>query len=348
MRRRRTPRSAASRATTSSLVAERLASGADAAGRRRPRAAGRRAPAPAGRAVVERRSVHVADVAALAPADGYDRRVAQLRPAGRQQVRLAAPLAARRAGDRRPGRLDAGPARPRPFTDRADRAAGDLRRPGRDRHRERPAVPGAAGPHARAGALGGGADGAGRGDAGGQLDPRPGEVLARIVDHARRLSGADGGGASSSTTRPPTRSACARPQRPRRGAAGAAAGRPAAPGRGRRSGARRRPARPVQVPDVLEDGRLPGPRCARRCVAAPGYRALLAVPLLREDRVLGGAGRQPAAPRAPSRRRSSPCCRPSPASRRWPSTTPACSASWRRRAASWRRPAGTRASSWPP
>ena len=44
---------------------------------------------------------------------------------------------------------------------------------------------------------------------------------------------------------------------------------------------------PVQVPDITAAGRLREPRPARRSLDA-GYRALLAVPLLREDQLLGG------------------------------------------------------------
>ncbi len=61
----------------------------------------------------------------------------------------------------------------------ADRAAQDLRRSSRDRDRERTVVPGAAGTHAGAGALGRAAALARRGQPGGQFDARPASRCSR-------------------------------------------------------------------------------------------------------------------------------------------------------------------------
>ena len=45
---------------------------------------------------------------------------------------------------------------------------------------------------------------------------------------------------------------------------------------------------PVQIPDILEEGLYTGPGRVRELMAKSGDRALLAVPLLREDRIVGG------------------------------------------------------------
>ena len=83
-----------------------------------------------------------------------------------------------------------------------DRADPDLRRPGGDRGRERPAVQGAASADGRADAIGGAAHGAGRGRPGGQLDARP-RHGARHDRHPRESARRGPTDArSSSTTRP--------------------------------------------------------------------------------------------------------------------------------------------------
>jgi signal transduction histidine kinase len=110
------------------------------------------------------------------------------------------------------------------------------------------------------------------------------DVLTRIVAHAQRLSGADGavifeyddaaGEFHLSATHhldPSIADALrAAPLRLGQGAVGRAAAARA----------------PVQVSDILQQGAYDGN--LRDILAPAGYRALLAVPLLREDRVLGG------------------------------------------------------------
>ena len=110
------------------------------------------------------------------------------------------------------------------------------------------------------------------------------DVLARIVAHARRLSGADGAAifeyddeagvfrlsATEGLDEAIAGALRATPLRLGEGATGRAAATRA----------------PVQVPDILEEGAYEGE--LREALAQAGYRALLAVPLLREDGVLGG------------------------------------------------------------
>ena len=225
-----------------------------------------------------------------------------------------------------------------------DRPRRDLRRPGRHRHRERAAVPGAAGPPAAAHPLGGPADGAGRGDADGDLHAGPGRgaLPHRLARRAalrlrerRRLRARPGlrrvraAGDLPAPRGPhrgdPRRAPAARRRQPggaRRGdrRAGAGGGRPG--GRGQRQ-----PAAPAR-------------RCAPAC--APRSRSRWC-----GRATSWAASTSTATPPARSRRRRSPCSRPTPTSPRWPSTTPA-STGLEARAASWRRSAGTRASSWPP
>ena len=109
-------------------------------------------------------------------------------------------------------------------------------------------------------------------------------VLARIVDHARRLSGADRAvifeydeaadefrlRSAEQLDDAPVVALRAAPLRLGQGAVGRAAATRA----------------PVQIPDILAEGAYQG-HLLDGLVQA-GYRALLAVPLLREDRVLGG------------------------------------------------------------
>jgi signal transduction histidine kinase/CheY-like chemotaxis protein len=109
-------------------------------------------------------------------------------------------------------------------------------------------------------------------------------VLARIVDHARRLSGSEGGALfeyDEAADAFDLRAAQGvdealvtylRESRLRMGEGVT----------GRAAAARA----PVQVPDVLEDGAYAGK--LRETIVNSGYRSLLAVPLLREERVLGG------------------------------------------------------------
>ena len=106
-----------------------------------------------------------------------------------------------------------------------------------------------------------------------------------------------------------------------------------------RAGVERCPAQIEDTEAAAYQGRLV------EAVRRAGLRALLAVPLLREEQVLGAlvvGRRTPGA--FPSR--SSSCCRPSPPSRPSPSRTPASSVSSRRRGRSWPRRTSTKASSW--
>ncbi len=100
--------------------------------------------------------------------------------------------------------------------------------------------------------------------------------------------------------------------------------------------------RAVQIPDIDQEQGYPLYDIIRK----PGYRALLAVPLLREDSLIGGlviCRKRPGA----FTPRSSTWCRRWPTSRCWRSRTPACSRNSSRRGASSRRRAGTSPSSWP-
>ena len=110
------------------------------------------------------------------------------------------------------------------------------------------------------------------------------EVLARIVDHARRLSGPTRG-RSSSTRSPPSCSTCARPSA-WMGLRSSRCGPPRCAWARGRSGAQRSPASPstcrTSRPTREFTGRL------RVTAQRSGLRAILAVPLLREARVLGG------------------------------------------------------------
>jgi len=97
---------------------------------------------------------------------------------------------------------------------------------------------------------------------------------------------------------------------------------------------------PIQLPDIWE---APAESRVRGALVRAGYRALLAVPLVREDRLFG-ASPSSARPRALLHRRSSNSCGRLRPSRRWPSRTPDCSSRSRRRVISSRSPASTRAS----
>ncbi len=99
----------------------------------------------------------------------------------------------------------------------------------------------------------------------------------------------------------------------------------------------------VQIPDIDQEAGY----AFHDLIRKPGYRALLAVPLLREDSLVGGlvllrktAGRVLRPRRSTSSRRS-------PTSRCWRSRMPACSRRSSRRGASSPKRAGTSPSSWP-
>jgi SAM-dependent methyltransferase len=90
---------------------------------------------------------------------------------------------------------------------------------------------------------------------------------------------------------------------------------------------------PIQIADAQADPASP----VLDIIVRAGFRALLTVPLLAADRIVGALvirRRQPGEfPRA-----RSICCRPSPRSLCWRSTIPTCSRSWRTRVGSfsWR------------
>ena len=102
---------------------------------------------------------------------------------------------------------------------------------------------------------------------------------------------------------------------------------------------------PVQIADIAEAGAYSGP--LRDVLLRTGSRALLGVPLLREDHLIGGLTVTRADARRVSAPRSSTCSRPSPASRPWPSRTRGSSARSGTRAGSSRWPIATSPSSWP-
>ena len=188
--------------------------------------------------------------------------------------------------------------------------------------------------------------GARRGRPGGQLDARPGDRARRPSSRTPTSSPARTAAPSTSTTRPTERVLPAGDPAAADGAGrGRCAPRPIRARARARSAGRRRPASRSRSP-TSRPGRLPRARCATRCWPA-GFRALLAVPLLREDRIVGGlVVRRQDAGRV-RRSRWWTCSRPSPPSRPWPSRTRGCSASSRRRAGSSRSPAGTSPSSSP-
>src|SRR4030095_5781421 len=99
---------------------------------------------------------------------------------------------------------------------------------------------------------------------------------------------------------------------------------------------------PLQVPDILA---APAESRVRGALVRAGYRALLAVPLVRDDRLLGGLTviRKPP---GSLRRRSLISCEPSPLSRPWPFRTRGSSGKSKTRAASSKSPASTSQSFW--
>ena len=123
--------------------------------------------------------------------------------ASRSATASGAHLAVPMLRDGLPDRLDRRRARPgRALPRTAGRAPEDLRRPGRHRHRERPAVPGARGADRRSDALGRRAPGARRGQPGRQLHARS---RRRARDHrepGRASCPAATAGSSTSSTRP--------------------------------------------------------------------------------------------------------------------------------------------------
>ena len=187
----------------------------------------------------------------------------------------------------------------------ADRAARDLRRPGGDRDRERAPVQGAAGADARADALGR-ASCTALGEVGQAVSSTL--DLETVLDDDRRP-----GRASSSGTRR------RRDLRVRRGTRGVRPARHAASRRGASCEALRATPHPQgrrrdradggdaasrsRSPDIAQDA-APTRAALRDTLMRAGYRALLAVPLLREDQHHRRARRDPQERPASSRPRS--------------------------------------------
>ena len=162
-----------------------------------------------------------------------------------------------------------------------DRAAEDLRRPGRHRHRERPPVQGAAGADGRTDPVGREADGPGRGQPGGQLDtrrrdgarhdrlpsqPARGSGRLRHLRVRRRRRRRSISRATHNWIRVLVETLRAAPLRKGEGAMGRAA----------------ETREPIQVADIAAPGAYQSR--IRDTLLRAGYRALLSVPLLREER----------------------------------------------------------------
>ena len=166
----------------------------------------------------------------------------------------------------------------------ADQASRNLRRPGGDRHRERPAVPRTRSADTRVDTVGRGIKGVGRSRPGGQLHARSRDRAHTIVGHAVQLSGTNGGviyeydeatqefllRASYHMEEEVVEALQATPVRLGEGATG-------------RTATMRTP---VQVPNIIEGREYTAAR-ARPMLTRLGYRSVLAVPLLREERILG-------------------------------------------------------------
>ena len=291
-----------------------------------------------GASSLERRTIHVPDVARA------DREYADApmpSDAAATGPMLGVAAAARGRADRRRSSSAGRRSRRSPS---ADRAAGDVRRPGRHRDRERPAVPGAgAGTRVERAWTARSARSARRSRS--SLDLQ--EVLTTIVAHAVRLSGADAG----TIYELDEQTGDVRRRAPRTGCrtsccASIAAGPRCASATATSSVGRRCAAQAVQVPDLAAEVTT-SRRVAAAGAVAPG-RLPRAAGRAADARAAGrrragdppqDAGRVPARP-------SSTCSRRSPASPSWRSRTPACSSRSRRPAASWRWPASTSRSSW--
>ena len=166
-----------------------------------------------------------------------------------------------------------------------------------------------------------------RGRPGGQLDARPRDVLTTIVSPRRAARRGATAAPSTSTTRRAEEFQLRATQQPRRedwSSVRAAA--PLRRGEGATGRMARHAASPSRSP-TSRRGRLREP--LRDVLLRTGHRAVLAVPLLREDRPVGGLVVHREHGRRASRPRSSSCSRPSPRSRRWPSRTPGSSGSSR-------------------
>ena len=152
----------------------------------------------------------------------------------------------------------------------ADRAGRDLRRPGRDRHRERPAVRGGAGAHRRARRSAAAADRDGRRAEGHQpLDLRPADRCS--TRWSSRPPGCATPTWASSCGATATFSLCRRATAIRPSSERIVRAHPLKPGRGRRSG-RARAGRAAHRADRRRAGRS-GLHACRRLAEAGGFRA---------------------------------------------------------------------------
>ena len=178
------------------------------------------------------------------------------------------------------------PGRARSVPRQADRAAPDVRRPGGDRDRERAAVQRARrrAPRELTRSVG---ELKALGEVGqavsSTLDLET--VLSTIVSRATQLAGMDGGSIyeydEDARGVPPAHGG------PAARRAGRGAARHADPqGRGRARTAGDRPASRSQIRDIVDEGTYQSR--VREILLRLGYRSLLAVPLLREDHLLGG------------------------------------------------------------
>ena len=133
-------------------------------------------------------------------------------------------------------------------------------------------------------------------------------VLSTIVSRASQLAGADSCTVYEYDEQAEALRLPRHPQSRRRGGRGDAAhADPAGEGVGGRMAVTREP---VQVADIAEAGAYSGP--LRDVLLRTGSRALLGVPLLREDHLIGGLTVTTKTPGEFPRRRSSTCSRPSP------------------------------------
>ena len=150
------------------------------------------------------------------------------------------------------------------------------------------------------------------------------EVLARIVRHAVQLSETDGGSImefDEETERFLVRATYGTEL----DGAGAAAAHARSSSGTRWSAAPRCAGHPLQEPDLGAVQRDPH----QQALFDAGWRSMLAVPLLRDERIVGilVVRRLSTGPFYSARPLT--CCSPSPISRRWRSSTPGCTGSWR-------------------
>jgi GAF domain len=124
---------------------------------------------PPGRAVIDRQAIHVHDLAADAETEFPESKTRQPFDSGTRTI-LVTPLLREGVPI---GTISIRRTEVRPFTDKQIALIQDFRQPGRNRHRERTAVPGAGSADARVGAVGRGIESVGGSRSGGQLNPRP-------------------------------------------------------------------------------------------------------------------------------------------------------------------------------